>query len=69
MSLSQHNTFVSSYRWISISSPVGFDVLLVENLLLGLTPEKFWKFDIFPSESSSPHRSTETGCPPGLLTF
>ena len=67
--LRQSNIFISSHRWISISSLVGFVVSLVgfvislvENLLLGVTPEKFWKFDIFPGESSSPYRGTETGC-------
>ena len=73
--LSQINIFINSPRWIFISSPVGFvvsslDFLIspVENLLLGLTPEKFWKFDIFPGESSSPYRGTETGCIQLLLS-
>ena len=60
--LSQSNIFISSPRWIFISSPVGFLISLVENLLLRLTPEKFWKFGIFPSESSCPYRGSETGC-------
>ena len=34
----------------------------MRNLLLGLTPEIVLKFEIFPGESSSPHRGTETGC-------
>ena len=69
MFLRQSNIFISSPHWIFISSLVGFVVSLVgfvisrvENLLLGLTPEKFWKFGIFPGESSSPYRGTETGC-------
>ena len=69
MVFSQSNIFINSPRWIFISSPVGFFVSLggflispVENLLLGLTPGKFWKFGIFPGESRSPHQSTETGC-------
>ena len=48
MFLSQSNIFISSPRWIFISSPmglfvspVGFLITPVENLLLGLTPEKF----------------------------
>lgn len=66
---SQRNIFVSSPRCIFISSPVdfvisqvGFLISLVENLLVGLTPENFWKIYIFPKESSSPHWGTETGC-------
>ena len=69
MFLRQSNIFISSPRWIFISSLVGFVVSLVgfvisrvENLLLGLIPEKFWKFGIFPDESSSPYGGTETGC-------
>ena len=62
MFLSQSNIFINSPRWIFISFPVGFVISPVENLLLGLTPEKFWKFGIFPGESSSHHRGTETGC-------
>ena len=69
MFLSQINIFINSPRWINISSPVGFVVSPVgflispeENLLLGLTPEKFGKFGIFSCESSSPHRGTEAGC-------
>ena len=42
--LSQINIFINSPRWIFISSPVGFVISPLENLLLGLTPEKFWKF-------------------------
>ena len=34
-------------RLIFISSPVDFIVSPVENLLLGFTPETFWKIDIF----------------------
>ena len=55
MFLCQSNVFINLSRWIFISSPV-------ENLLPGLTPKKFSKFDNFPGESSSPHRGTETGC-------
>ena len=69
MLLSQSNIFTSSPRGILISPPVGFVVspmsfLIspVENLLLGLTTEKFWKFGIFYGTSSGPHRGTETGC-------
>ena len=43
-------------------SPVGFLISPVKNLLLGLTSEKFWKFGIFPGESRSPCRGTETVC-------
>ena len=42
-------------------SPVGFLTSPVENLLLGLTPENFWKFAIFPSESSSSHGALRQG--------
>ena len=42
--------------------PGGFVISAVRNFLLGLTPENFLKFEIFPGESSSPHRRTETGC-------
>ena len=45
-----------------IPGPVGFVVSPVGNLLLGLTPENFAKFDIFPSELRSPYRTTKTGC-------
>ena len=62
MLLRQRNIFVSSPRWVFISSPVGFFISPVENLLQGLTPEKVWKFDIFPSGLSSPHWATETRC-------
>ena len=43
-----------------VVSSISFFFSPVENLLQGLTPEKFLKFGIFPSESSSPHRVTET---------
>ena len=33
----------------------------MRNSLLGFTPENFLKLEVFPSESSSPHRGTETG--------
>ena len=33
----------------------------MENLLLGLTPVNFLKFDIFPGDSSNPQPDTETG--------
>ena len=69
MFLSQSNIFISSPRWIFIFSQVGFVVSTVgflispmKTLLLSLTPEKFWQFCIFPVESSSPYRGTETGC-------
>ena len=45
--LRQRNIFVGSSCWIFISSWVGFVVSPVENLLQGLIPENFWKFDIF----------------------
>ena len=55
MFLSQSNIFISSPRWIFISSPVGFvvsplDFLIspVENSLLGLTPGKVLKTWHFP---------------------
>ena len=48
-------------------SPVGFVVSPVESLHLGLTPEKFRKFQIFPGESTIPRRDTETGCPELLV--
>ena len=61
MFLCQSNIFISSPRWIFISSLVGFVVSLVgfvisrvENLLLGLTPEKFWKFGIFRGSQAVP---------------
>ena len=44
------------------SLPGGLPYLPSGNLLLGFTPKNFLKFDIFPGESSSPHRGTETGC-------
>ena len=69
MFLSQCNIVVSSPRWIFISSPVRFIVspvvfviFPVKNLFLGLIPQNFWKFNIFPGESSSPHRGTDTRC-------
>ena len=46
---------------IFMLSSVGFVIFLVRNLLLGLTPEKFLKFGIFPNDSSSPHRGTGAG--------
>ena len=46
---------------IFILSPAGFVISSVRNLLLCLTPENFLKFEIFPGESSSPHRGSETG--------
>ena len=47
---------VSSPRWIFISFPVGFLTSLVENLLLGLTPE------IFENSTFSPvSRAVPTG--------
>ena len=62
MILSQSIIFVNSPRGIFISSAVGFCISPVENLRLGFTPEYFWKFDIFPGESSSPYRGTEKEC-------
>ena len=58
----RHNVvFVSSPRWIFILSSIGFfDALPVEKLFPGLPPKMFWKFGIFPVESSSPHQVTET---------
>ena len=55
------------YLWRSprntfILSPADFVISPVGNLLLGLTPKNVWKFKIFPGESSSPHRGTDTGC-------
>ena len=61
--------FISSPRWIFIWSPVGLLISPMENLLLGFTPEDFWKFDIFPRESSSPHWGTETGCIQYIFLF
>ena len=43
-------------------SPAGFVISPVRNLRLGLNPENFLKLEIFPDESSSPYRDTETGC-------
>ena len=59
---SQLDILVSPSRWISISSPVDFLVVPVEHLLFGLIPKNIWKFDIYPSESISPHWGTELGC-------
>ena len=42
------------YQFTSLDfhiTPVGFVVSPLENLLLGLTLEKFWEFGIFPGES------------------
>ena len=52
------------YLWGSprktfILSPADFVISSVGNLLLGLTPENVWKFQIFPGESSSPHQSSD----------
>ena len=76
MFLNQSSIFISSPLWIFISSLVGFIVSTVgflifplENVLLGLTPEKFWKFGIFPGESSSPSWGIETGCLKGEGDF
>ena len=41
---------------------MGFLISPVEKLFLVLTQEYFWKFYIFPRESGSPNRGTETGC-------
>ena len=56
-----------SPRKVSILSPAGFVISPVKNLLLGLTPENILKFEIFPGETSSPHRDTETGCEKGVV--
>ena len=54
--------FVSSPRWIFISSPNGFiDSSQVDKLLPGLNLENLWKYYIFYGESSSSHRGTKTG--------
>ena len=45
---------------IFILSPASFVISPVRNLLLGLTLENVLKFEIFPGESSSPHRGTKT---------
>ena len=45
--LSQSNIFINSPRWIFIPSRVSFVISPVQNLLLGLIPEKFGKFGIF----------------------
>ena len=44
-----------------IQSSVGLVVSQLENLLLRLTPENFWKFDTFPGEYSCHHQSNEIG--------
>ena len=31
-------------------------------LIVGLTPETFLEFEVFPGESSSPHRGTGKDC-------
>ena len=44
-------------------SPIGLlDTPLLKKLLPGHIPRNLGKFYIFPGESSSPHRGTETGC-------
>ena len=48
--------FSGSPRKIFILSPAGFVISPMRNLLLGLSPENCLKFEIFPGESSSPHR-------------
>ena len=40
----------------------GFVISPVRNSLLGLTPENFLKFEIFPSDSSNLQQGIETGC-------
>ena len=41
--------FICQLAWLDFCIiPVNFVVSPVENLLLGLTPEMFWKFDFFP---------------------
>ena len=45
-----------------VVSLVDFLLPPVENVTLGLTLENFWKLDIYPDESSIPHRGNETGC-------
>ena len=52
--------YIGSPNKIFILSPAGFFISPVRNLLLGLTPENFLKFEIFSGESSRPHRRTET---------
>ena len=52
--------YIWGLRFFMLSS-VGFVIFLVRNLLLGLTPEKFLKFGIFPNDSSSSHRGTDEG--------
>ena len=61
MLLTQSNIFISSARWIFISSPVGLLIFLGENLLLGLTPKKFWTFGIFPLSQTVPTRVIQQG--------
>ena len=62
MLLCQSNMFASSPRWILISPPVGFVVspmafLIspVENLLLGLTTEKFENLAFSPVSQAVPN--------------
>ena len=50
-----------SPRKILTLPPAGLVTSRVRKLLLGLTPKNFLKFEIFPGESSSPNRATETG--------
>ena len=50
------------HRMIFVLFPASFVISLARNLLLDLTLEHFLKSGIFPGESSSPHRGTETGC-------
>ena len=61
MFLSQRSIFFISPHQIFISSLESFVVSPAENVFLGLTMQNVWKFDIFPGESSSFHRGTETG--------
>ena len=43
-------------------TPGGFCYLPCEKFTARSHPRKFLKFEIFPGESSSPHRGTETEC-------
>ena len=45
-----------------VINPVGFLISTIKDFPLGLNPEKFLEFKIFPVELSSSHRHTETGC-------
>lgn len=45
---SQQYMFLCLSRWIFVLSTVGFVVSLVGKSLLGLIPEHFLKFDVFP---------------------